>query len=285
MFIRLRCVSTKTTNVSAGKIERVQVIMLPPLLFIAGIAVYNAYLWISPPAFLSEKTERVEALEVISRISPHRQNGLAVAQAEPLRGGGSSRVAVTRPAADGAFLLARGAISYAFLMENIQPDKMLHVKLLASDIRVESEGQPVEAVVLLPRHETTPMKIAGISLVPDESVFDRLFSKPTILPVPKGKFTGGSFVSDNGMKVDTGLGSGGGFLAAGGLISLDVTLDSLSSAWVELPKTHRIQSMVVGGEDLEIGFLIAYDGDLMKSYQVQMFGQQIANIVPRPSGN
>jgi len=285
MYPQLPCGRFRREKSRCGKIERVQIILLPPLLFIAGIAAYNAFLWISPPACSITKTEKVEALEVISRISPHRKNGLPVAQAEPLRGGGGSRVAVTRPAADGAFLLASGAISYSYLLDNIKPDKMLHVKLSASDIRVESDGQPVKAILLLPRHETTPLQIDGLSLMPDESVFDRIFTKQTIQPVPAGKITGGSFTSDSGMLVDAGVGSGNNPLSIGGLITLDITIDADSSAWVEIPRTHRIQSMVVGGEDLEIGFLIPYNDDITKSYQVHFLGQQIANIVPRPSVN
>jgi hypothetical protein len=267
-----------------GKIERVQVILFPPLIFIGGIILYNTYLTFSPPALTIVKTEQVEALEVINRISPNRKNGLLLPQAQSLVGGGSSRLAVARPALDGAFILVQGFVNHTFLYEKSPPDRMFHISIGNRKIRVESDGQPVAAILLLPRYETAPLRIEGIALTPDQEILSRLFTDQTILPVPAGELTGGKFVSNNGMTVDTGIGADSSALSLGGIFTLDITIDPESTAWVEMSKNTRVIHMAVGNEDLNIGLLIPHDGDPTKTYQVFMFDEQVATVSLNAAG-
>src|SRR5690606_24305319 len=97
------------------------------LAVLCAILISNAYRYFVPPPFVVERTEIAEALEVIGGLSPLRQNGLLVAQAESLRGGGSSRLVITHPALDGGFVLVQGSVAAGFLADKIPLDKMLHL--------------------------------------------------------------------------------------------------------------------------------------------------------------
>jgi hypothetical protein len=232
-----------------------------------------------PSAFSIDKTEVVEALEVIGGLSPLRKNGVQVAQAESLRGGGSSRLVVTHPAPDGAYLLVRGPVSAGFLADKIPLDKMLHLPINSTDISVQSDGQPVSGVMmLLSRTETNPLR-ADASIPDDVDLFDILYVNTILTPAPAGTKTDGKFTSNNGMVVDAGAAMGRqGAVSLGDSMELTFTLDPLSRAWAEMPRTVRLQHTAVGAENLDLGILIPRSAPGTGTFKIFVMGEEVASV-------
>ena len=259
-----------------GKIDRLQLILLPPCLFFAGVLLYNVFRFVSPPAFAVEGVETVEVLEVVGKLSPLRANGLLCAQAESIEGGGSSRLVIARPAVDGPFLLVRGNVLHGFLVEKVGLDNMLHLKIDTSKIAVEVNGEPVEAILFGPRKETAPLRVANVTVGPEEDVISILYANQTIQPAATGQSSAGNFTGDNGMLVKCGVGVGrGGPANLGEQFELQFTLDELSSAWIEMPKSVRLASTAVGAENWDIGLLIPID---KRPAQIRMFDEVVATV-------
>jgi hypothetical protein len=261
-----------------GAVNPAALVVFVGLAILCAILAVNAYKFFVPSALAVEKTEVVEALEVIGGLSPLRKNGVQVAQAESLRGGGSSRLVVTRTAPDGAFLLVRGPVSAGFLAGKIPLDKMLHLPVNATDISVQSDGQPVNAMLMLARTETNPLR-ADASLPEDVDLFDILYVSSTLQPAPAGTKTDGKFTSNNGMVVDAGAAMGRtGAVGLGDSLELTFTLDSLSSAWVEMPRTVRLQHSAVGAENLDLGILIPRSAPGTGPFKIIILGEEVASI-------
>lgn len=262
-----------------GAINPAQLVIFAGMAILCVVLLANAYKFFVPSAYTIDKTDVVEALEVMKGVSPLRKNGVPLAQAESLRGGGSSRLVVTRPAADGAFELATGKVSHGFVAGKLPLDKMLHLAVNANEIIVTCDGQPVQAVLLVPRTETNPLRVDAVSSDPEVDVVSTLFTNQTLLPAPAGTTSPGKFVSNNGMSVDTGLDMGKtGAVSLGEALELAFTIDPLSSAWVEMPRTVRLQHTAVGSEDLLLGILIPRNTPGTGAYKVTMFGEEVASI-------
>ncbi len=269
-----------------GGVNQVLIAIVPPIIFLAGLLVYNAYKWVVPSAFTVDRTTTVEALEVLDGINPLGKAGLFIPQPQSLRSGGSSRLVVSRAADDGAFILVTGQISASFLQEKIPLDRMLHLQFLRNSIRVESAGESVEAVVLILRTETNPLVVEAPSV--DSPVSSSaLFADQSLLPVPAGTTFPTMFVSNNGMSVACSLGEGSGTIGPVDLSSLVVssqlefTLDPESSAWIEMPKTLRFQHTAIGMENPEIGLLIPRDAAGSDPFEIVLLGEPVATIQRR----
>jgi hypothetical protein len=261
-----------------GAFNPAPIVIFVGLAILCAILLANAYRYFVPAAFGVEKSEVVEALEVIGGLSPLRKNGVQVAQAESLRGGGSSRLVVTRPAPDGGFLLVRGSVAAGFLSSKIPLDKMLHMAVSASDIVVQSDGQPVTVTLLLSRTETNPVR-ADASVPEDVELFDVLYTNMTLQPAPAGTKTDGKFTSNNGMVVDAGATMGQqGAVSLGDSLELTFTLDPKSSAWVEMPRTVRLQHTAVGAESLNLGILVPRNAPGTGPFKVIILGEEVASI-------
>jgi len=262
-----------------GKANQMLIAIIPPVVFFSGLMLYNAYKWFVPSPFTVAQTETVEALEVLDGVSATAKNGLPIPQPQSLRNGGSSRLVVSRPAADGAFTLVTGHIWPGFLKEKNSLDQMLHISFSRSSIRVESGGEPVDTVVMLPRTHISPLVVDAPSSLLNVDTQSELFASQTLLPVPAGSATPVKFTSDNGMSVECAFAIGkSGTISFGTTPQMEFSLDSMSSAWIEMPKTYRIQYQAVGAENLEIGLLISTDDGGTEPYTVQMFGEQVATI-------
>lgn len=237
----------------------------------------NAFRNLLPSALEVEKTEAVEALEVIGGLTALRKNGVQLAQTESLRGGGSSRIVVTRPAPDGAFLLVRGPVSAGYLADKVPPDKMLHVAVNSADIVVQSDGQPVAVTLLLTRTETKPLR--ADANIPDDVDLAEILFVNTTLPVPVGTKADGKFTSDNGMVVEAGTALGStGAVSLGDSLELTFTLDPQSSAWIEMPRTVRLQHSAMGAENLSLGLLIPRNAPGAGPFKIIILGEEVASI-------
>jgi hypothetical protein len=244
-----------------GGINPAQLVVFVGLAVLCIILLANAYRFFVPSALTVEKTEVVEALEVIGGLSPLRKNGVQVAQAESLRGGGSSRLVITRAAPDGEFL------------------RMLHLPVNSSDISVQSDGHPVTVVLLLARTETNPLRADASSPDPNVDIMELLFTSPTLQPAPAGTKGNNKFTSNNGMVVTAGVEMGpSGVVSLGDSLELTFTLDPHSSAWVEMPRTIRLQHSAVGTENLSLGILIPRNAPGTGPYKVFILGEEVASI-------
>ena len=254
-----------------GKVNPLMVAAVPPIIFLAGLMVYNIYRAVVPPAFTvdNEQTGQVEAMDVIGQISPIRSNGLPIPQASSLRAGGSSRLVITHKANNGAFLLVSGTISSGFLIDKVPLDNMLHLKFPSTNVRVQSGGETVKSFLFYSRKETAPLRTADPNTNPDVSVLSLLFTTPVIKPVPPGIIYPGKYVSDNGMTIEC---LGGGFSSG-----LEFSLDDDSLAWIETPRNIAIQHTAIGTDDLPIGILIPLD-DGTDPYSIIMFGEEVASV-------
>lgn len=263
----------------SGAINPAQLVIFAGVAILTAILLANAYKFFVPSAYTIDKTEVVEALEVMKGVSPLRKNGVLLAQVESLRGSGSSRLVVTRPAPDGAFELATGKVAHGFIADKLPLDKMLHLAVNANEILITCDGQPVPAVLLVPRTETNPLRVDAVSPEPEVDVVSTLFTNQTLLPVPAGTTTPGKFVSNNGMSVDTGLDRGKtGAVSFGETLELAFTIDPLSNAWVEMPRTVRLQHTAVGAEDLHLGVLVPRNTPGSGPYKVTLFGEEVGSI-------
>ena len=264
-----------------GEINRLQIILLPPAIFFSGLILYNVYKWFSPSALTINSSKQVEALEIMRGVSPTKKNGLIVDQADSLQAMGNSRLVVTRPAKDGAFRLVSGRIALSYLLEKIGMDRNLRVNLTKNELRVLADGKAVDAVVLLPRNQTDPLRVDAPSLAEDQELTDVIFTNQTLTPIPKGKVEDLKFTGDSGLTVDVGFGVGEAspvsLLTGGGGGELHIKLDANSSAWVEAPSTIRVQNTAVGAEDVDIGLLIPHSGGA-KTYEIHISGESVATV-------
>lgn len=262
-----------------AKVNPVVVAVVPAAVFFSILLIYNAYKVVAPSAFTIAKSEEVEAMEVMQGLKALRSNGVPLAQAESLRGGGSSRLIVTHPARGGGFLLTRGEVSHGFLMDKLELDKMLHLRFARNEIQVLANNKPVDAVMLLARTETTPLRVDAVSPQPDVDIFDTLFANQTLVPVPPGLVTAEKFTSDQGMLIETGMGAGRqGVVSFGDSLELEFTLDPQSLGWVEMPRRMAMQHTAVGGESLLLGVLIPLSQGSRGPFTIQMFGETIATV-------
>lgn len=266
-------------SLRAGKVNPILVALVPPIAFLAGLMVYKGFRTVVPSAFSIDSTQRVEAMEVIKGVSPTTSKGLPIPQTTSLRSGGSSRLVIARAASNGAHMLVAGSVSAGFLAEKNELDNMLHFKFSRSNLRVESDGQPVEAVLLFPRTHTEPLRVDDPSTNPEVSVMDLLYANTTLKPIPPGFIEGTKYESDNGMVIQVGMGFGkSGALNLGERSQLNITLDSNSTAWVEMPSTVRQQHTAIGSEPLEVGLLIPLKGSGSGPFVIKMFGDEVATI-------
>ncbi len=262
-----------------GKVNPVLVALVPPIVFLAGLMVYKGFRTVVPSAFSIASMQRVEAMEVIKGVSPTTKNGLPIPQNTSLRSGGSSRLVIARPANNGAHLLVSGSISAGFLAEKNELDKMLHFKFGRHSIEVESGGESVDAVLFFSRTETKPLRLDDPNTNPDISVFDLLYNNITLKPVPPGFIEGNKYTSDNGMTIDVSMGLGqSGAITLGEVPQLNISVDSGSTAWVEMPSTVRQQHTAVGSKPLDIGILIPRKAKGSEPFVIKMFGEEVATI-------
>lgn len=261
-----------------GKVNPVAAALVPPVIFLAGLMVYKAVKVVAPSALTIDKTQKVEAMEVIKGISPVTKKGLEIPQAASLRGGGSSRLVIAHPTENGAFLLVSGTISAGFLGDKIELDKMLHLRFSRSQIEVTSGGEPVDAVMLYSRLETNPLIVDDPNTNPEISVLDLLFANQTLKPVPPGYLKDNYYESDNGMRIEFSMSMGrSGTISLGDVPQLNFKLDPESTAWVEMPRTVRVQHKAIGTEDLKIGILIPQD-DGTEPFVITMLDEEIATV-------
>lgn len=261
-----------------GKTNQLLIAIVPPIVFLAGLMIYNAYKFVMPSAMTVDKTRVVEALEVIGRLSPLTSNGLPIPQPQSIRAGGSSVLVVTRPAQDGDYILVTGMVSASFLQDKIGLDKMLHIKLERSNITVESGGESVEAVVLVPRTETEPLTVDDPTTDPDDPAIAKLYKEPKFVTAPAGSISGRTFTSDNGMTVDCQAAFGTSGTLGMPAAQLHFTLDPDSSAWIQMSHNYRIQHTAIGTEDLEIGLLIPREAPGKESFDVKILGESVATV-------
>ncbi len=269
------------TDTRRGKVNQLLIATIPPIVFLAGLMIYNAYRFVKPADFSVEKTRAVEALEVIGGVSPLAKNGLPIPQPQSVRAGGSSKLVVTRQASDGDYIMVSGSISAGYLASKIELDKMLHLRLQRRDFRITSDGEEIGAIVLVPRTETNPLVVDDPSTDPNDPAFGNLFVNPSLLSIPAGTATAGQFVSDNGMSVQAtpSLGNTGslGMPAA----QLHFTLDADSKAWVTMPTTYRVQHTAIGSADVQIGILIPRNAGSGGSFEVNILGESVATVSQR----
>lgn len=262
-----------------GKVNPLLIAILPPIVCLAAVMVYSAFRWAVPAALTVERTDRVEALEVLGGINPLQQNGLLISQRQSLRTGGSSRLIFTRPAGDGYFTLVSGTISASYLKSKIEMDKMLHLKIDRQDLRVEQDGEEVASVVMFPRKETTPLVVDDPTIDPNNPAIANLYVSPTLLNNPPGAATGTKFVSDNGMTVDcTATMGSSGTISLAPVNQLEFKIDGGSTAWVQMGRSVRVQATAVGTEDLEVGILIPSDADANERFDVFLLGDKVATV-------
>jgi hypothetical protein len=260
-----------------GAVNSAALVVFAGLVILCTILLSKGYRYLVPPAFTVEKTEVVEALEVLGGLSPLNQNGLQVAQTESLRSGGSSRLVVTRSAPDGAYLLVRGPVSAGFLKDKIPLDKMLHLPINNSDISVQSDGQPINAMLLLTR-SNHPVR-ADANIPADTNPFDALYVNNILQPAPAGTKVDGKFTSNRGMIVDADTTRGQeGPVSLGESLELTFTLDPLSKAWIEMPRTVRLQHSAVGAENLDLGILIPRNAPGTRPFKIVILGEEVASI-------
>lgn len=58
-----------------GKVNQLLIATIPPIVFLAGLMLYNAFRFVMPASFSVEKTRSVEALEVIGGMTPLAKMG------------------------------------------------------------------------------------------------------------------------------------------------------------------------------------------------------------------
>ena len=261
-----------------GKVNQLLIAALPPIIFLAGLILYNVFRFVMPAAFSVDKTRKVEALEVMGGISPLSKNGLPIPQPQSLRAGGTSKLVISRPAADGDYLLVSGVLSASFLKSKIELDRMLHLNLSKNDVWVESDGERVEAFVLLPREYDDPLEVDDPTTDPNDPVFYRLYQNPVLLTTPQGSASGGSFFSDNGMEVKCESGTGTTGTLGMPAVQLLFTMDPDSSAWVTISRNYRVQHTAIGTADLALGVLIPRDAPGEGSFQIVVLGESVASI-------
>lgn len=270
-------------NLRWGKTNQALIAVFPAVLILSGVMVYSAYKWFVPDAFSVVKSRRAEALVVLDGFSCQTKKGLPIPQTQSLRRGGSSRLIISHPAPDGKYLLVSGPISAGYMIEKIPLDTMLHLEFSSSQIRVESGGEEIAAVVMVPRTETTPLVVDAPSmLVAEGEVPPMPFDEDGEIPRPAGAVSGSSFNSDNGMSVQyTGAVGQSGTISLGDVAQLQFTLDESSRAWVEMPRKYRIQHQAVGTSDLEIGILIPQNPANTEPFEIYIFGEKVASVRPR----
>ena len=176
-------------------------------------------------------------------------------------------------------MLVSGSVSAGFLAEKNELDKMLHFRFSRSNFRVESDGEPIDAVLLFPRTQTNPLRLDDPNTNPEVSVMDLLYTNTTLKPIPPGFIEGTKYESDNGMVIEVGMGFGkSGALNLGEVPQLNIKLDSNSTAWVEMPSTVRKQHTAIGTEPLDVGLLIPLKGSGSGPFVIKMFGDEVATI-------
>jgi hypothetical protein len=260
-----------------GAVNSAALVVFMGLAILCAILLAKGYRYLVPPALTVEKAGVVEALEIIGGLSPLNKNGLQVAQAEPLRSGGSSRLIATRSAPNGAYLLVRGPVTAGFLKSKIPLNKMLHLPINNADISVQSDGQQINAIVLLTRSEN-PIR-AEASLPENVNLSEVLYVNNTLEPIPVGTKADGKFTSNNGMTIDAGTTARQqGPVGLGESVELTFTLDPFSKAWVEMPKTVRLQYSAVGAENLNLGILIPRNAPGRGPFKIMILSEEVASI-------
>ena len=272
-------INSRRRSLRSGKVNPIAVALVPPIIFLAGLMVYNGFRAVVPEALAISKTQQVEAMEVLKGIASTTKKGLEIPQAASLRAGGSSRLVIARPANDAAYLLVAGTISASFIGEKVELDRMLYLRFSRSALRVESGGKAIDAVLLYARTETNPLVVDDPSTNPEISVFDLLFANQTLLPVPGGMLYSNRYESDNGMKIEVTMSTGqSGAISLTDVPQLNFKIDSESTAWIEMPKTVRVQHKAVGTENLNLGMLIPLDDGGSDPFTISLFNEQVASV-------
>ena len=151
----MRCATLR-----AGKSNQALIAIFPIVLILSGLMVYNAYKWFSPDPFIIAKSQRVEALEILGGFMGVAKNGLPIPQPQTVPRGGSSTLVITHPAIDdGPFQLISGRVSASYMIDKIELDRMLQLRINADQIKVESGGEVVDATILVPRTRTEPLLV------------------------------------------------------------------------------------------------------------------------------
>jgi hypothetical protein len=267
----------KTTR--HGKANPMLVAIVPPLIFVVGLMLYSVFKWAAPSPFTIDKVQTVEAIEVIGKISPTTKNGLLIPQAASLRAGGSSRVVVSRPHDRGAFFLVSGFVSAGFIQEKNPLDGMLRLKFGRDRFYVESGGERVDAMLLVPRDETNPLYVDVPNVEVGIDPMTLLFPGDSIGPQPAGILYTDKFESDNGMSIVTTIAIGqSGMMGMAEVPQFNFKLDPSSSGWVEAPRNISLQHKAVGTEDLGIALLIPLESTGDGPLSIVMFGEEVATV-------
>ena len=259
------------STLRAGKSNQALIAIFPIVLILSGLMVYNAYKWFSPDPFIVAKSQRVEALEVLDGFMGVTRKGLPIPQPQTVPRGGSSTLIITHPVVeDGPYQLIFGRISASYMIDKIELDRMLQLRVNANQIKVESGGEAVEATILVPRTKTEPLLVDAPTSDSPEGEQPEYFVNKILLPAPTGTIEGLSFESDNGMVVE-------GPEDFDFLGQLEFQLDEDSQAWLTMPKMYRVQHTAVGTEDLELAIIIPLD-DGTEPFEISMFGEKVATI-------
>jgi hypothetical protein len=267
-----------------GKVNPVLLAVVPPLLFVSWLMVSFAFRLVAPAPFTLDHDSggTVEAIEVLHKIKTTTKKGLLIPQSASLRAAGNSRVVVTHPHPEGDFLLVAGRVSASFLQAQKSLDRMLHLELGRNQLRVESGGETIPVLLLLPRHESNPLYVDVPSVEMGVNPMALLFPDATIGPQPGGVLYSDHFLSDQGMSITATIGIGpSGTMGLGDAAQFNLVLDDESHGWVEAPQTVRIQHTAVGTQDLDIGLLIERDPNGSAPYQIFLFGQPVATVSRR----
>jgi hypothetical protein len=172
-------------------------------------------------------------------------------------------------------VLVQGRISHGFLGSKIELDKMINLRISTNQFQVEADRESVPFILLTPR--TTPVQVE-LGSMPENSLTDNI--APTQL-------TGLTIAADPNQRVNnTGIeveflpsDQGGGGLMSGMMsLRLDVKFNADATAWIELPRTVHLPSPAIGGQDLQVGFLIPRDSAVSGRYAIRLFGDRVARL-------
>jgi len=258
----------------SAKLDKMQVLIFPPALIISAVLIYKAYRWVAPPALTIDSIEVVDVVQAYRGLTPLRKNGIMFHQSEPLTDGGSSRLLVTRPADEGTHVLVQGRIAHGFLGSKIELGKMINLKINTRKFEVEADREPVPFILLTPR--TTPVQVELGSMlegVSQEQIAPTQLTGLVLAEDPN------QHVNNSEIEVEFQPSDQGGS-AMPGLMSLrmDVKFNEDGTAWIELPRSFHLPSPAIGGEDLEVGFLIPLDSAAEGRYAIRLFGDRVARL-------
>lgn len=254
---------------SDGKIDKAQLLIFPPALLISAILIYQAYRWMVPHALTIDKIEVVNVVQALDGITPLRKNGIMFHQSEPLADGGSGRLFIARASDQRTHVLVQGCIAHGFLGSKIPLDKMINLRVNTKEFTVEADREPVPFILLTPR--TTPVQVE-FGNMPESTT-------PLSLLGMAASEELGQDVANTGIDVELQPSAQGGGLMGGlGTVRFDVKFNPGATAWIELPRSPNLPSPVMGGVDLEVGFLIPLDSNVSGRPAIRLFGERVARL-------